>query len=181
LKVTETALPGVLIIEPRIFADDRGFFVETYSTERYAAAGLPKSFAQDNLSRSRRGTVRGLHFQEPNGQGKLVQVTRGSVFDVVVDVRRGSPTFGHWIGVELDDKTAKQMWIPAGFAHGFCATSDDADFWYKCTAPYAPGCEQTIRWNDPAIGIRWPVVDAQLSNKDASAPTLAEAPVLPSY
>src|SRR5438874_609819 len=146
MNVAETELAGVLVIEPRVFSDERGLFLETYSAERYAALGLPVRFVQDNFSRSVRGTLRGLHFQEPHAQGKLVQVTRGSVFDVVVDVRRGSPTFGKWIGVDLDGETARQMWIPAGFAHGFCVTSDVADFWYKCTTPYAPGSERCIRW-----------------------------------
>ena len=181
MNIKETALPGVLVIEPRVFRDDRGLFVEVFSAQRYGALGLPDIFAQDNMSRSACGTVRGLHFQEPNGQGKLVQVTRGSVFDVVVDVRRGSPTFGKWIGVELDGDSARQMWIPPGFAHGFCATSDVADFLYKCTTPYSPESERCIRWNDPDIGIQWPVVDPRLSPKDAAAPTLREAPVLPTY
>jgi dTDP-4-dehydrorhamnose 3,5-epimerase len=181
MKVTETSLPGVLIVEPRVFADDRGFFIETFHSERYAANGMPPRFVQDNLSRSVRGTLRGLHFQEPNAQGKLVQVTRGSVFDVVVDVRRGSPTFAQWFGLELTGDAPKQLWIPPGFAHGFCVTSDVADFWYKCTAAYAPDCERSIRWDDPALGIAWPVAQPLLSKKDAAAPTLAEAPILPSY
>lgn len=181
MKVTETALPGVLVIEPKVFTDDRGFFVETYQAERYGAHGIPTQFVQDNLSRSSRGTLRGLHFQEPNAQGKLVQVVRGEVFDVVVDVRRGSPTFGQWIGVTLDDKTLKQMWIPPGFAHGMCVTSETADFWYKCTTPYAPASERSLRWNDPQIAIRWPIDKPLLSKKDAEAPSLGEAPVLPAY
>jgi dTDP-4-dehydrorhamnose 3,5-epimerase len=181
VKVSETALPGVLVIEPRLFTDDRGFFLETYQAERYGAHGIPTEFVQDNLSRSIRGTLRGLHFQEPNGQGKLVQVVRGEVFDVAVDIRRGSPTFGKWVGVTLDGNSQKQMWIPPGFAHGFCVTSETADFWYKCTTPYAPACERSLRWNDPALAIRWPLAEPLLSKKDAESPSLAEAPVLPSY
>ncbi len=180
-KVTPTALPDVLLIEPRVFADDRGFFLETYQAERYRAHGIGPAFVQDNWSRSVRGTLRGLHYQEPNGQGKLVQVTRGSVFDVVVDVRRGSPTFGKWVGVELSGDTPKQMWIPAGFAHGFCVTSDSADFVYKCTTAYAPDCERAIRWDDPELAIPWPTEQPLLSKKDAAAPTLADASILPSY
>jgi dTDP-4-dehydrorhamnose 3,5-epimerase len=175
MKVSETELAGVLVIEPRIFADDRGFFLETFSAERYRAFGIPTTFAQDNLSRSKRGTLRGLHFQEPNAQGKLVQVTSGVVFDVVVDVRRGSPTFGKWIGVELSGDLPRQMWIPSGFAHGFCVTSETADFCYKCTVPYAPASERSIRWNDPAIGIAWPFAPAVISARDASLPAFDPA------
>lgn len=180
MKIHETALAGVLVIEPRVFVDDRGFFLETYQGERYRAAGIP-AFVQDNFSRSVRGTLRGLHFQEPNAQGKLVQVMRGSVFDVVVDVRRGSPTFGRWIGVDLSGDAPKQLWIPPGFAHGFCVTSESADFHYKCTTAYAPDAERSIRWDDPALAITWPVTHPLLSKKDAAAPLLADAPVLPSY
>jgi dTDP-4-dehydrorhamnose 3,5-epimerase len=179
MKIIETELPGVLVLEPRVFSDDRGFFLETFHVTRYAAAGIPTEFPQDNLSRSVRGTLRGLHFQEPHGQGKLVQVIRGAVFDVAVDIRRGSPTFGRWIGVELSDAAPRQMWIPPGFAHGFCVTSESADFHYKCTTLYAPEAERSIRWDDPQIGIVWPVREPILSKKDAAAPTLAEAPVLP--
>jgi dTDP-4-dehydrorhamnose 3,5-epimerase len=181
MKIEPTALPGVLVIAPRIFADERGRFLETYHAERYAAAGLPARFVQDNYSRSQRGTLRGLHFQEPTAQGKLVQVLRGSVFDVAVDIRRGSPTFGRWFGLELDGESMTQLWIPPGFAHGFCVTSDEADFVYKCTAPYAPAHERAIRWDDAQLGIRWPVERPLLSPKDAAAPSLAEAPVLPDY
>jgi len=181
VKVTKTELPGVLVIEPRVFIDERGWFLETFQSERYAAAGIAATFVQDNLSRSVRGTLRGLHFQEPKGQGKLVQVMRGAVLDVVVDVRRGSPTFGKWLGLELSGDQPRQMWIPPGFAHGFCVTSDSADFLYKCTTPYAPEAERSIRWDDPAIGIVWPVAQPLLSKKDAAAPLLADAPVLPVY
>jgi dTDP-4-dehydrorhamnose 3,5-epimerase len=179
LKVTETALPGVLVLEPRVFVDDRGYFFEIYRQDRYAEAGLDVAFVQDNFSRSIRGTLRGLHFQEPKAQGKLVQALRGNIYDVIVDVRRGSPTFGKWIVVELSGETPKQIWIPPGYAHGFCVTSDSADFHYKCTAPYAPEAEQAIRWDDPALGIQWPVSKPLLSKKDAVAPLLADAPVLP--
>jgi dTDP-4-dehydrorhamnose 3,5-epimerase len=181
MKVTETALPGVLVIEPRVFTDDRGFFLETFAAARYGALGMPTEFAQDNLSRSVRGTLRGLHFQEPNAQGKLVQVVNGTVLDVVVDIRRGSPTFGRWVGVELSGDTPRQMWIPPGFAHGFCVTSDSADFWYKCTTPYAPQSERSIRWDDPDIGIAWQIDKPLLSKKDAEAPFLKDASVLPTY
>lgn len=181
LKVSQTPLPGVLVIEPRVFRDDRGYFFETFRDDRYAELGVPTRFVQDNFSHSLRGTLRGLHFQEPNGQGKLVQVLRGSVFDVAVDIRRGSPTFGRWFGMELSDRDAKQLWIPAGFAHGFCVTSDSADFFYKCTALYSPDDERSIAWNDPAIGITWPVSEPLLSKKDAAAPLLAAAPRLPEY
>jgi dTDP-4-dehydrorhamnose 3,5-epimerase len=181
MKVVPTSLDGVFVIEPRVFADDRGLFLETWQAQRYADVGVAASFVQDNFSRSVRGTLRGLHFQEPDGQGKLVQVTRGTVLDVVVDVRRGSPTFGKWIGVELTGDVPKQLWIPSGFAHGFCVTSDWADFSYKCTVAYSPANERSIRWNDPELAIDWPVREPLLSRKDATAPTLAEAPVLPRY
>jgi dTDP-4-dehydrorhamnose 3,5-epimerase len=179
MKVSETPLPGVLLIEPRLFTDARGFFLETWRAERYAEHGIATTFAQDNISRSVRGTLRGLHFQEPKPQGKLVFVIRGAVWDVAVDVRRGSPTFGCWHGVELDDRAHCQLWIPPGFAHGFCVLSEEADFVYKCTQPYAPEAERGIAWNDPELGIQWPIRDPLLSPKDAAAPRLADAPVLP--
>jgi dTDP-4-dehydrorhamnose 3,5-epimerase len=180
MKVEATSLPGVLVIEPRVFADGRGLFLETYAAARYAEVGVPAHFVQDNFSRSRRGTVRGLHFQEPEPQGKLVQVLRGVVFDVAVDIRRGSPTFGRWVGVELSDETMRQLWIPPGFAHGFCVLSEVADFHYKCTAAYRPDADRAIRWNDPDIGIAWPDFgEPLLSPKDAAAPLLREAPTLP--
>lgn len=181
MKVTPTELPGVLLVEPQLFGDARGFFLESFHAERYAAAGIPGPFVQDNLSRSTRGTLRGLHFQEPAGQGKLVQVLRGAVWDVAVDVRRGSPTFGAWVGMELNEDTRQQLWIPAGFAHGFCVLSESADFFYKCTAFYTPAAERAVRWDDPALGIRWPVQAPLLSPKDATAPLLADAPLLPLY
>lgn len=181
MKVTPTELPEVLLIEPRVLGDARGHFYESYQTRRYAEAGIPGPFVQDNHSRSVRGTLRGLHFQEPHAQGKLVQVLRGRVFDVAVDVRRGSPRFGRWVGVELAEDQPRQLWIPPGFAHGFCVLSEAADFFYKCTEIYAPEFDRTVAWNDPAIGIRWPVTGPLLSAKDREAPPLASAPVLPSY
>jgi dTDP-4-dehydrorhamnose 3,5-epimerase len=181
MKVIPAELPEVLIIEPRMHGDSRGFFFESFQAGRYAEAGVPGPFVQDNLSRSVRGTLRGLHFQEPRAQGKLVQVLRGSVFDVAVDVRRGSPTFGRWVAVELSEATPRQLWIPPGFAHGFCVLSESADFFYKCTELYAPEAERSIAWNDPAIGIRWPVSEPLLSAKDRVAPRLQDAPVLPQY
>jgi dTDP-4-dehydrorhamnose 3,5-epimerase len=181
MKVTEVELPGILLIEPIVHGDSRGFFFETFQVERYAAAGISGPFVQDNASRSVKGTLRGLHFQEPRSQGKLVQVLRGSVWDVAVDVRKGSPHFGRWFGLELNEETHRQLWIPPGFAHGFCVLSDSADFFYKCTTLCAPEAERAVRWDDPALGIRWPVQAPRLSAKDAAAPRLADAPVLPTY
>ncbi len=176
-----TALPEVLIVEPTVHEDARGFFLELWQDERYRAAGIPGAFVQDNMSRSRRGVVRGLHFQEPDPQGKLISVLEGCIFDVAVDVRRGSPRFGHWTGVELSASNRRQFWIPPGLAHGFVATSEEAVVLYKCTEYYAPGHERVVRWNDPAIGIDWPVREAVLSERDRLAPALAEAKVLPLY
>ena len=181
MKVTPTELPEVLLVEPKVFGDARGFFYEGYQAERYAASGIAGPFVQDNLSRSARGTLRGLHFQEPKGQGKLVQVLRGRVFDVAVDVRKGSPRFGRWVGVELAEEPLRQLWIPPGFAHGFCVLSESADFFYRCTELYAPAAERAIAWNDPRIGIRWPIEQPLLSAKDAAAPLLDAAPVLPRF
>jgi dTDP-4-dehydrorhamnose 3,5-epimerase len=181
VKMTATEIPGVLIIEPRVFGDSRGFFLETFQAERYATAGISGPFVQDNLSRSAKGTLRGLHFQEPHSQGKLVQVLRGAVWDVAVDVRKSSPHFGAWVGVELSEENRRQLWIPQGFAHGFCVLSDEADFFYKCTAFYSPNDERAVRWDDPAVGIRWPVPSPRISPKDRAAPTLAECSVLPVY
>ena len=181
LKVTETSLPGVLVIEPGVHADERGFFLETYHLDRFRDAGIPGVFVQDNHSRSRRGVLRGLHYQEPKQQGKLVRCSRGTIFDVAVDIRAGSPRFGHWFSIELDDRQQRMLWVPPGFAHGFCALTDDCDVTYKCTGYYDPPSEQSILWNDPDIGIRWPVENPSLSAKDAMAPRLKDAPVLPSY
>lgn len=176
MKVSATALPEVLLIEPRIFSDDRGRFMETYNAARYREAGIDVSFVQDNLSYSRKGVLRGLHYQQPNAQGKLVQVVVGEVYDVAVDIRQGSPRFGQWVGVTLSSSNGRQLYVPAGFAHGFLATSDDAVFQYKCTAPYHPESERSIRWDDPMIGIEWPRRDVILAEKDAGAPTLDGLP-----
>ena len=166
MKIVETSLPGVLIIEPKVFGDPRGYFVETWQQQRYAEAGIHLPFVQDNLSRSARGILRGLHLQHPGDQGKLVFVVEGEVFDVAVDVRVGSPTFGKWAATTLSAADHRQFWVPPGFAHGFCVTSESAVFAYKCTAPYAPQHEVGVAWNDPAIGIPWPVSEPLLSDKD---------------
>jgi dTDP-4-dehydrorhamnose 3,5-epimerase len=181
VKVTPTELPGVLLIEPQAVGDSRGFFLETFQAERYAAAGIEAAFVQDNLSRSVKGTVRGMHFQEPRAQGKLVQVLRGAVWDVALDVRKDSPHFGAWVGIELSEENRRQLWIPPGFAHGFCVLSEVADFFYKCTELYSPDCERAVRWDDPAVGIRWPVLSPIVSPKDRGAPVLAEVQLLPIY
>lgn len=184
MNVRPSELPEVLIIEPRVFRDSRGAFSEVWKDETYRALGITGPFVQDNLSHSIAGTLRGLHFQEPTAQGKLVQVLAGRVWDVAVDVRRGSPSFGRSLGIELDAESARQLWIPAGFAHGFLALSERATFLYKCTAPYSPAHERSIRWDDPALGLRWSLEPGQqplLSPKDAAAPLLSEAEVLPRY
>jgi dTDP-4-dehydrorhamnose 3,5-epimerase len=175
MKVKETNLPGVLLIEPDVFGDHRGFFLETWNRERYLAAGFPDvSFVQDNHSRSCKGVLRGLHFQKQHAQGKLVQVATGAAFDVAVDIRPDSATFGQWAGYELTEENHHQLWIPPGFAHGFCVLSDVADFQYKCTDYYHPEDEGGILWNDPDIGISWPLGIPQLSDRDISLPKLAE-------
>jgi dTDP-4-dehydrorhamnose 3,5-epimerase len=181
MRVSQTSLPGVLIVEPKVHGDDRGFFMETFHAGRYAAAGIQAAFVQDNLSRSVQGTLRGLHFQEPHGQGKLVQVLRGAVYDVAVDVRQGSPTFGKWVAAELSSENRLQLWVPPGFAHGFCVVSESADFHYKCTDLYAPEHERGIAWNDPELAIPWPAPKPLISPKDATLPPLRQAPVLPGY
>ena len=181
MDVIKTALPGVFMVQPRVFSDDRGYFFETWNAGRFREAGLPDHFVQDNQSRSRAGVLRGLHYQEPNAQGKLVRCTRGSIWDVAVDIRVGSPTFGKWIGVELNEENKIMLWVPPGFAHGFCAMTDDTDVIYKCTASYDQASERSILWNDEAIGIHWPVSEPALSAKDAAAPRLSDAPVLPKY
>ncbi len=181
MKVTQTALPGVLLIEPKVFGDGRGFFLETFQAKRYAEAGIAGPFVQDNLSFSVKGTLRGLHFQEPNAQGKLVHVLSGSVFDVAVDVRKGSPHFGKWVGYELSAENKRQLWVPPGFAHGFCVMSETAHFLYKCTTYYAPEAEGAVLWSDPDIGIDWPVKAPLLSKKDGAAPRLKDAPKLPVF
>lgn len=177
MQVTPAAIPDVLIIEPKVFGDARGFFFESYNERAFAqATGLRLNFVQDNHSRSARGVLRGLHYQIRQPQGKLVRVVRGSVFDVVVDLRRSSPTFGQWVGVELSEENYRQLWVPPGFGHGFLVTSESADFLYKTTDYYAPEHERCILWNDPAIGIQWPVEGApQLSGKDQQGKLLAQA------
>jgi dTDP-4-dehydrorhamnose 3,5-epimerase len=172
----QTDLPGVLLIEPKVFGDERGFFLETWSAERYAADGVPGRFVQDNLSKSRRGTLRGLHLQHPHGQGKLVYVVTGEVFDVAVDVRVGSPTFGKSFGTMLTETNKRQLYIPPGFAHGFCVTSEEAIFAYKCTEPYHPEAELTIAHDDPSLGILWPVTSPTLSKKDMAGLRLGDVP-----
>jgi dTDP-4-dehydrorhamnose 3,5-epimerase len=175
VKVTETALPGVRIIEPRVFGDARGFFLETFQAERYRdEAGIALPFVQDNHSRSRRGVLRGMHSQAINPQGKLVRVARGEVFDVAVDIDPASKTFGKWVGVTLSEENHRQLWIPPGYAHGFVVISDYADFEYKCTDYYNAGAESGVIWNDPEVGIEWPIADVQLSKKDELLPTLAQ-------
>jgi len=183
VKVIETGLPGVLLLEPKVFGDVRGFFMETWQAGRYHKSGMPERFVQDNHSRSRRGVLRGLHYQLVQPQGKLVWVTRGAVFDVAVDIRRGSPAFGRWYGCVLDDVDHRQLYIPPGFAHGFCVISEEADFFYKCTNYYHPQSERGIAWDDPDIGIDWPLRDVALSGKDQQNSRLKEqaAENLPMY
>ena len=183
LNVIETILPGVVILEPQVFGDERGWFMETYNAGRFRAVGILPEFVQDNHSSSQRGVLRGLHYQEPNPQGKLVRCTRGSLFDVAVDIRRGSPHFGRWFGVELSEENKRMLWLPPGFAHGFCVLSDVADLVYKCTVQYEPEHDRAVRWNDPDIGVAWPIdtVAPQLSARDAAAPMLSKAGVLPAY
>lgn len=180
MKFIQTPLPGVVVVELQAFSDDRGFFMETYHAERFHEAGIDATFVQDNQSHSRGAIVRGLHYQEPNPQGKLVRCTSGAVFDVAVDIRRGSPTFAQWYGIELSAANLRMLWVPAGFAHGFCTLTPEADVAYKCTALYRADCDRNVRWNDPAIGIVWPIESPRLSPKDAAAPQLADA-VLPVY
>ena len=174
MKVIEAALPGCLVIEPAVFVDDRGFFFEAWSAERYLKAGLPDRFVQSNVSSSARGVLRGLHYQWPNPQGKLVSVLEGEVYDVAVDIRRGSPHFGKWAAVVLSAENKRQFWIPEGFAHGFAILSERALFSYLCTAQYDKLADASIRWNDAEIGIDWPVDEPLLSDKDALAPFLKE-------
>jgi len=174
MNVLETSLSGLKIIEPKVFGDQRGYFLEIWNRKRYAEVGIDVDFVQDNLSLSRSGVVRGLHYQYPETQGKLVYVLQGKVFDVAVDIRKDSPTFGKWEGVVLSDENKRQLYVPEGFAHGFCVLSETALFAYKCTALYNPRVEGGILWNDPEIGIDWPVADPVLSEKDTKYPTLKE-------
>ncbi len=179
MQVTKTAIDGVLILEPKVFGDERGFFMESFNQQRFDdAVGPGHHFVQDNHSRSTKGVLRGLHYQlPPNAQGKLVRVTQGAVFDVAVDIRRSSPTFGRWLGVELTGENHKQLWLPPGMAHGFLVTSDSADFLYKTTDYYAPSAEACIRWDDPTIGIEWPDVGMapRVSGKDAEGRAWGDA------
>ncbi|KAF1713026.1 dTDP-4-dehydrorhamnose 3,5-epimerase [Pseudoxanthomonas sacheonensis] len=174
MKVVETSLPGCVVIEPAVFGDDRGFFFETWNADRYGQLGLPDRFVQSNVSSSARGVLRGLHYQWPNPQGKLVSVLEGEVYDVAVDIRRGSPTFGRWAAVILSAQNKRQFWIPEGFAHGFAVLSDRAIFSYLCTAQYDKSADAGVRWDDAAIGIDWPIDAPLLSEKDGKAPFLAD-------
>ena len=183
MKVVETSLPGCVVIEPAVFGDDRGFFYESYNAEKFKAAGLDLRFVQSNVSRSAKGVLRGLHYQWPNPQGKFVSVLEGEVYDVAVDIRRGSPTFGRWEAVVLSAENRRQFWIPEGFAHGFAVLSERAVFSYLCTDVYVKEADAGVRWNDGSIGIDWPVAGPILSPKDEVAPLLADiAPDrLPAY
>lgn len=184
MKVIPTELPGVSIIEPKVFSDDRGFFLESYHAERYSEFGINLPFVQDNLSRSKKGVLRGLHYQQHHLQGKLVWVTHGTIFDVAVDVRYGSPNFGKSVGVILDDEQHQQLYIPPGFAHGFYALSETVDFYYKCTDFYHPTAEMGLNWNDPDLDIQWPLIGTPiLVPRDAAYPRLKDIPKenLPHY
>jgi dTDP-4-dehydrorhamnose 3,5-epimerase len=176
MKVIQTALPGALILEPQVFGDARGFFYESYNKTQYQRAGIDADFIQSNVSRSARGVLRGLHYQWPNPQGKLVSVLEGEVYDVVVDIRAGSPTFGKSVGVMLTADNHRHFWIPEGFAHGFCVLSEFATFTYQCTALYDAKADAGIRWNDAALGIDWPLSDPLLSEKDGKTPLLQDVP-----
>ena len=181
MKIIATELPEVLILEPQLFGDQRGFFLEIFQAKRYAEAGITRPFVQDNMSRSAYGVLRGLHLQNPCTQGKLVSVMRGRVLDVAADVRRGSPNFGRHVAVELSEENRRQLWVPRGFAHGFAVLSESADFFYKCDDLYSPKDEISVRWDDPAIGINWGLTNPSLSAKDAAAPLLADVRNLPVY
>jgi dTDP-4-dehydrorhamnose 3,5-epimerase len=183
MNVIETTLKGVLIIEPKVFGDARGFFMETWNRARYEEAGFPAGFIQDNLSRSRKGVLRGLHYQKPYAQGKLLSVIEGEIFDVAVDIRRGSPDFARWVGVVLSGENKRQLYVPPGFAHGFCVVSDTAVVTYKCTELYHPEADKGVRWDDPRIGVEWPLTDPAVSDKDGRAPLLEDiaAEALPEY
>lgn len=180
MRFVPTAIPEVVIVEPQVFGDARGFFMETWHAGKFAAGGLDLHFVQDNHSRSAQGILRGLHYQITQPQGKLVRVVRGAVFDVAVDLRRSSPSFGRWVGVELSEDNHRQLWVPPGFAHGFYVMSESADFVYKCTELYAPEHERCLRWDDPALAITWPLRDGAaplLSAKDAAGSLLRDAEV----
>ncbi len=177
MELIETAIKGALIIEPKVFGDARGFFLESWNEAVFAAHGLPMHFVQDNHSRSARGILRGLHYQLPDAQGKLVRVVAGRAFDAIVDIRRSSPTYGKWASVELSADNKRMLWVPPGLAHGFLSLADGTDFLYKCTMPYSPAQERCIAWNDPAIGIDWPLdgLVPLLSDKDSAGLALADA------
>lgn len=183
MDVLELDIPGLKIVTPKIFGDERGFFLESYNAQKYHGCGIDVTFVQDNLSYSSRGVLRGLHFQNPGSQGKLVSVLQGAVYDVAVDIRLGSPTFGQWYGIELRSESKKQFWIPAGFAHGFVVISETALFSYKCDAYYQPQHEFSLAWNDPELGIEWPISSPALSPKDQKARRLRDFAKheLPSY
>ena len=181
MRVTTPDIPDVQIIDPKLFGDQRGFFLETYQSTRYAEHGISRPFVQDNLSRSAYGVLRGLHLQNPMTQGKLVSVMRGRVLDVAVDVRIGSPYFGRHVAVELSEENRRQLWVPRGFAHGFVVLSETADFFYKCDEFYNHKDEIVVRWDDPAIGIKWGVENPSLAARDAAAPLLSEVKNLPVY
>ncbi len=178
MQVEKTELDGVLLVTPQVFGDDRGFFMETYNRDRALELGLPGNFVQDNHSKSSLGVLRGLHYQNPTWQGKLVRVVQGEIFDVAVDIRAGSATFGKWIGVYLNEENKQQLYVPEGFAHGFCVTSDTAEVVYKCTDMYAPSEEGSLLWNDPEIGINWPIENPSLSEKDKEGQRLGDLPKL---
>ena len=176
MKIVATSIPDLVVVEPQVFGDERGFFIESWSALKFAAFGLDLTFVQDNHSRSAKGVLRGLHFQNPNPQGKLVRVTAGRVWDVAVDLRRSSPTFGKWEGVELSAANKRMFWVPPGFAHGFVSLEDGTDFLYKCTSPYEPANEHSLLWNDPAVGIEWPLdgIKLQLSGKDQAGTPICD-------
>ncbi|MEO9461774.1 MAG: dTDP-4-dehydrorhamnose 3,5-epimerase [Marinomonas sp.] len=181
MKIIECDIPGPLIIEPRVFGDDRGFFMESWNAAAFAEAGLDLNFVQDNHSRSQKGVLRGMHFQNPAPQGKLVRVVQGAVFDAVVDMRRSSEHFGKWTGVTLSAENKRMFWVPEGFAHGFLTLEDDTDFLYKCTSAYAPEHECSLAWDDPDVGIEWPLEGKEpaLSGKDADGTPMSKVPAFP--
>ena len=183
MKFIQTPLSDLVVIEPKVFADSRGFFMEIFHAKKFLCAGIEANFVQDNHSVSEKGTLRGLHYQLPHAQGKLVRVTEGSVFDICVDIRHGSPTFGRWFGIEISAENKKELWIPPGFAHGFCVTSRKASFLYKCTDYYTPSAEHTLLWNDPELNINWPLENPILSEKDTRGLPLKNIPPesLPTY
>jgi len=178
MKVDKCKLEGVLLVTPQVFGDDRGFFMETYNQQKAKDLGLPDTFVQDNHSKSSKGVLRGLHYQAPQWQGKLVRVVSGEIYDVAVDIRDGSPTFGEWVGFTLNADNKQQLYVPEGFAHGFVVTSDTAEVVYKCTSLYEPSQEGSVLWNDPEIGIDWPIDEPLLSQKDMVGQKLADLPPL---